>query len=179
MLPYFKTIQEIKRFLGIVNKRVKTILLIETPEAVNLLDEILQIEEIKEVYIGLNDLSIGYKKKFLFELLADGTVERICKKLQTKGVKYGFGGLARIGQGLLKAERIFIELCRLDAKTVILSRSFYNYNKTVDGAEIRRIFETEISKIRRLERDCLLGCVDFDLNRRQLNDDVNKIVSAM
>ena len=56
MLPYFKTVEEVKSFLDIIAGRVKTTLLLETPEAVELLDEILGLDGIDEVHIGLNDL---------------------------------------------------------------------------------------------------------------------------
>ena len=84
MLPFFKTVAEVKSFLRIVNGRVKTMLLLETPEAVDALNEILAIPGIDEIHIGINDLSIGYGKRFMFELLTDGTVERYlrCKCLQ-------------------------------------------------------------------------------------------------
>ena len=68
MLPYFKTVAEVKRFIGCVGGRVKTMLLVETPEAVSVIDDILEINGIDEVFIGLNDLSLGYGKKFMFEL---------------------------------------------------------------------------------------------------------------
>ena len=67
MLPYFKTIKEVERFVSCVGKRAKTMLLIETPEAVEILDEILEIKGIDELYIGLNDLSLGYGKKFMLD----------------------------------------------------------------------------------------------------------------
>lgn len=67
MLPYFKTIEEIENFLSIVKGRAKTMLLLETREATALLDEILQIDGIDEIHIGLNDLSISLGKAFLFK----------------------------------------------------------------------------------------------------------------
>ena len=42
MLPFFKTIQEVKQFVRYVNGRAKTLLLMETVEAANLVDEILE-----------------------------------------------------------------------------------------------------------------------------------------
>lgn len=61
MLPYFKTIDEVKKFERYVNKRAKVMLLVETPEAVSIIDEILE-QDIDEIFIGLNDLSLSYKK---------------------------------------------------------------------------------------------------------------------
>ena len=40
MLPFFKTLNEVAQFLTYVNGRVKTMLLLETPEAVEIIDEI-------------------------------------------------------------------------------------------------------------------------------------------
>lgn len=59
-------------------------LLLETPEAVEIIDEILQLKGIDYIHIGLNDLSLGYGMKFMFQLLADGTVERLCTKFREK-----------------------------------------------------------------------------------------------
>ena len=68
MLPYFKTVQEVRTFIELVDHRAKVYPLIETPEAVDCMDEILKLDGIDEVHFGLNDLGLGYKKKFLFEL---------------------------------------------------------------------------------------------------------------
>ena len=43
MLPYFKTVAEVQTFLSLVNGRAKTMLLLETPEAVEVLDDILML----------------------------------------------------------------------------------------------------------------------------------------
>ena len=41
MLPFFKTVEEVQRFINIVDGRVKTMLLMETPEAADLVDKII------------------------------------------------------------------------------------------------------------------------------------------
>ena len=110
MLPFFKTLNEVEKFIGYVNGRAKTMLLLETPEAVEIIDDILNLEGIDEIFIGLNDLSLGYGKKFMFELLADGTVEDLCYKFKKKGIPYGFGGIAALGKGMLPAEKIITTL---------------------------------------------------------------------
>ena len=86
MLPFFKTVEEVRTFVRLVGGRAKTMLLLETPEAVEIVDEILEVPGIDEIHIGLNDLSLGYGMKFMFELLADGTVERLCFKFRRKGM---------------------------------------------------------------------------------------------
>ena len=178
MLPYFKTIDEVKIFLRIVNSRVKTMLLIETPESVEIIDEILSLDGIDEIFIGLNDLSLGYHKKFMFELLSDGVVENLCKKFSKKGLSYGFGGLASLNGGLLPGEKIVKEHYRLGSSCVILSRSFCNTSIITQLEDIKNIFETEIPKIRSLEFECENKDTSyFDENAAEISKIIKKIVN--
>ena len=165
MLPYFKTCFEVERFLNAVNGRTKTMLLLETPKAVDILDDILQIQGIDEIHIGLNDLSIGYRKKFMFELLEDGTVESICMKIHRAGIPYGFGGISAIGSGMLPAEYILKEHYRMGSSGVILSRSFCNYDAIDDIDEIEKIFRDGIFNIRRLEEEISVHSKYFENNK--------------
>lgn len=153
MLPYFHTVEEVKRFLQIVNGRVRTMLLVETPEAVDCIDEILTLD-IDEIHIGLNDLSLGYHKKFMFELLADGTVEKLCMKFRQRGISYGFGGIASLGKGILPSEMVIKEHYRLGSTCAILSRSFCDVNKIDHMGVISSTFVNGIRAIRGLEKEC-------------------------
>ena len=71
MLPFFKTVKEVKQFIGFVGGRAKTCLLLETAEAAILIDEILKIPGIDMIHIGLNDLHLEFVIKFMFQLLSD------------------------------------------------------------------------------------------------------------
>lgn len=153
MLPYFKEAEEVRTFLELVNARVKTVLLFETAESVENVDEILELENIDEVFVGLNDLHLSYNMDFMFELLADGTVEKLCKKFKEKGIPYGFGGLAKIGEGLLKSDMVIAEHKRLGSTCAILSRTFRN---EVDASRPINDFRGEIMLLRNRE---------FEVNR--------------
>lgn len=179
MLPYFKTVEEVKLFLALVDGRVKTMLLVETPEAVEALDAILALDGIDEVHIGLNDLSLGYGMKFMFELLADGTVELLCLKLREKGIPYGFGGIAALGKGMLPAERVIREHYRLGSTRVILSRSFCNTSLVTDYDEIAEIFRTGMAEIRALEAECAAHADYFWSNRAAVEEGVAQVVAAI
>jgi len=150
MLPYFKTVEEVKTFLQCVDRRVPTVLLFETKEAVEKADEILELPGIDEVYIGLNDLHLSYGMKFMFELLADGTVEMLCRKFRQKGLPYGFGGIAKIGEGQLPSEYIIGEHKRLGSTAAILSRTFRNEVSTSRPVEN---LSREIALLRRREKE--------------------------
>lgn len=180
MLPYFKTVGEVKEFIKIVNKRAKVCLLVETPEAVEKIDEILALEGIDEVHIGLNDLHLGYKMHFMFELLADGTVEKLCNKFKEKQIPYGFGGIARVGTGTLPAEHIIIEHYRLGSQIVILSRSFCNTQLITDRKQIRNLFETGVQNIRKTEIEAKKYTNEqYEENRKNVIREVQQIVAAM
>lgn len=154
MLPYFKTVEEVRCFVGLVAGRARTFLLVETPEAVDAIDEILQIPGIDEFHIGLNDLSLGLGKKFMFELLADGTIEKLGRKFRDAGIPYGFGGVASLGKGMLHSEYVIREHYRLGSTTTILSRSFCNVHQIQDLDLIREIFRKGVAQIRNLESEC-------------------------
>lgn len=172
MLPYFKTVDEVKTFIELVGGRVKTIPLVETPEAVNCIDEILKLD-IDEIFIGLNDLSLGYRKKFMFELLTDGTVEDLCYKFKKKGIPYGFGGIASFGKGMLPAEKIITEHYRLGSTCAILSRSFCNVNKIEHMGVISSTFVNGIREIREYEKKVAVYRDFFQNNI----EDMKKIVA--
>lgn len=161
MLPYFKTVEEVRRFVQLVDGRAITLPLVETPEAVAVIDELLELDGIDEIFVGLNDLSLGYGMKFMFELLANGTVEMLCDKFRTKGIPYGFGGIASLGKGLLPSEKVIAEHYRLGSTCTILSRSFCNVNQIPDLAAIGDIFMTGVKAIREYEIFCSEQNADF------------------
>ncbi len=175
MLPYFKTVTEVQRFLNAVNGRVRTMLLFETPQSVLIAEEVVALTGIDEVFIGLNDLSLGYGKRFMFSMLADGTVEHLCNVFRAVGLPFGFGGVAAVGKGMLPAERIIAEHYRLGSTCVILSRSFCNVDKVADLSVIRKIFCEGLADIRDFELLCRDGKVPFEQNRIALVDAVKMI----
>lgn len=175
MLPYFKSATEVKTFIDLVGGRARTLPLVETPEAVESIDEILDLSGVDEIYIGLNDLSLGYHKKFMFELLADGTVEKLCFKFRQKGIPYGFGGIASVGKGLLPAEKVIREHYRLGSTSVILSRSFCDVNKINHMGIISETFIDGIRQIREVEEECERHSTFFIRNEQEVEEKVRQI----
>lgn len=180
MLPFFETVDEVKQFLEYVNGRAKTILLVETIGAEKKLDEILRLSGIDEVHIGLNDLHIQYRQKFMFELLANGKVEEICNKVRSYGIPYGFGGIARLDDGMLPARHIIAEHYRLGSSMAILSRSFYDSWISNDLEEIERAFKFGMEEIReyetRLEHET---DTFFENNRKTVIREVNDVLQKI
>lgn len=177
MLPMFKTAQDVKTFVKLVNGRAKVQLLIETAEAAENIDSILEVSGVDEIHIGLNDLHLSYNMTFMFELLCDGKVAALCKKIAAKGIKYGFGGIARVGYGMLPAEYIIAEHYHLGSSAAILSRGFCDANLVSDPMEIKNIFIDGVKNIRLKELEVSQYTDEqFEQNLSIIREKVNEIV---
>ena len=180
MLPYFKTREEVQAFISFVNGRAKTCLLLETPEAVENIDSILETDGIDCIHIGLNDLHLGYNMNFMFELVANGMVEAIIHKIKQKRIPYGFGGIAQLGKGTLMAEYIIAEHYRLGSSMAILSRSFCNSNNAVELETVTRTFQTGVQQIREYEKKISRASEEFyKQNQVLVRQKVAEIVAAV
>lgn len=180
MLPMYKTKEEVQRFISLVGGRAKTILLLETIEAAENLLSYIDLPGIDEVHIGLNDLHLAYKMTFMFELLANGTVTKLAKILKEHNIKFGFGGFARIGYGILPAEKILTQHYALGSQMAILSRGFCDANRVEDPETTRTDFIEGIRNIRLKEEEIIQYTQrDFDENYLQIQKIVAQIVENM
>ena len=179
MLPFFKTVEEVKQFISYVDGRAKTLLLMETVEAANLVDEILEVPGIDMIHLGLNDMHLELGMKFMFELLANGTVEKLGNKIKAKGIPFGFGGIATLDGGALPGSMVLKEHVRLGSSMVIVSRSFCNTDVVTDLDEVKRIFDTGISGLRALEKEASQADTAYlEENRKAVVAAVNKIAGT-
>lgn len=180
MLPYWKTVDEVSRFLDAVDGRCATTLLLETKEAVCCVDEVLKLRGVDEIHIGLNDLHLSYGLDFMFQLLTNGTIEMLCKKIGKAGIPYGFGGIAKIGEGAVPAERIIMEHYRLGSTRAILSRTFCNIAKMDSVEEVESVFRNNIKKLREYEKLMEnLTDEEFLKNKIAVRETVNDIVNQI
>ena len=135
MLPMVMDQHDVEQYVEMVGGRAKVCIMIETAAAVD------------ELFIGLNDLHISMGLTFMFELLSDGLMQYIADKCNKAGMPFGFGGIARIGEGDLPSDNILGEHVRLSSSSVILSRTF----KGVEGVDknARKIdLAEEVAKVR-------------------------------
>lgn len=180
MLPMWRTVEDLRQLVQMVGGRAKVMPLLETDAAAEHLADALRVPGVDQMHIGLNDLHLCYHRKFLFQLLTDGTVDRLCTQLRATGLPFGFGGVGRPGSGALPAEYIIGEHYRLGSQYVILSRSFCNTSKVTDLDDIRRIFTEGVADVRRVERECAAWTQEqFDENHRRVCACVETIVRGM
>lgn len=144
MLPMFENSAQLRAFLAIVDGRAPVSALLENVKALASVDEWIAAPGLAEVFVGLNDLHLSLDRRFMFEPLADGIVERIAVLAKARGLAFGFGGIARLDEGLLPGRDVLAEHLRLGSGAVILSRTFHRSDST-------RSFEDEIAALRSAE----------------------------
>ncbi len=180
MLPFFKTEIEVRDFITLVAKRATTCLLVETMEAVENIDSILNIDGIDYLHIGLNDLHIERGTTFMFEFLSDGSMDNLAEHIKRKNIPFGFGGMARIGELIPPAECILAEHYRLGSSGVILSRNFCNPSKFENYKEVEESIIEGVRSIRKLEEELIKKPKEFfEVNRKRVNEDIMHVVSLM
>ena len=179
MLPMVIDHHDAEELVKLVNGRAKVCIMIETAPALARIDKILDVEGIDEVFIGLNDLHIGMGLTFMFELLSGGLVEYAAAKCRKKGIPFGFGGIARIGEGDLPSDNILGEHVRLGSSSVILSRTF----KGVPGVDsnARKIdLKLEVEKVRdRIKEIQKWDETMHHSNRLKIDAGVEKIINKI
>jgi len=171
MLPMFKTVTEVETFVKLVDNRALKYLLLETPQALVRVDDILDVDGIDAVHIGLNDLSIGMGLDFLYEPLIGGIIEYLCQKFAKKKIKYGFGGVSRLEKGKL----ILSEHFRLGSSMVIINRDFRKYKDKYEEVIKEINMKDEIDKINKYLYSLeYLNEYELENNRLQLKKDIQK-----
>jgi hypothetical protein len=145
MLPMFTGAQDLEAFSEIVAARAPIVPLVETPSALHSVEDWAGTPGLREIFIGLNDLHIALGCRFMFEPLADGSVEKVARVARGRGLPFGFGGIARLDEGILPGRDVLAEHLRLGSSAVILSRTFHRASE-MD-------FEREIAALREAERE--------------------------
>ena len=115
----------------------------------------------------------------MFQLLANGTVDRLAEKFHQKAVPFGFGGIASLTGGMLPGSYVLKEHYRLGSTCVILSRSFCNTDKVQNLEDVRHIFQTGVADIRNLETICQTTSIDYEENHRIVQEKVAEILNVI
>jgi citrate lyase beta subunit len=180
MLPMFRRMDEVAAFAAMVNSRASINLLVETADAVGILPDAIRVPGVDEVHIGLNDLTLDTALTFMFEPLFNGQVDAMADILRAAGMPFGIGGVARVGEGILPAERVLSEHARLGSSAAILSRTFHRQAISAEEIESSMDFGLEIRKLRDTYRDsCNASATDLESNRLESAEIVSSIVASM
>ena len=172
MLPMFTKIEEINSLCEMVNGRAAVVPLIETVEALEMVESIAEIDGVYELYVGLNDLHRALNLKFMFEPVANGLLDRVANVAKKNKRRFGFGGIAKLDDGMVSGEMVLTEHLRLASNAVILSRTFYREDE-VQPKDVNHAFSHELEKLRKAE---------YELSKRsaeQINNDQKKFQLAV
>lgn len=176
MLPMVMSHRDVEQYVGLIKGRAKVCIMIETAQALARIDDILSVRGVDEFFIGLNDLHISMGLSFMFEVLSGGLVEYVADKCKRKGIPFGFGGIARIGDGILPADKILAEHVRLGSSSVILSRTFKG--EVGDNAGIKVDLCEEVNKVRQtMESITDWNKTAFAKNQQEVSQIVRQIVN--
>lgn len=149
MLPMFDGAAQLRAFSDIVAGRAPIVPLLETAAALRSVEDWAGTPGLAEIYVGLNDLHISLGCRFMFEPLADGSVERVGRIARQHGLRFGFGGIARVDEGMLPGRDVLAEHHRLGSDAVILSRTFHRDSGMDFEREIAALREVEAQMARR------------------------------
>jgi hypothetical protein len=152
----FTHADELREFVALVAGRAPIVALLETAGGLATLDGWISTPGLSEVFVGLNDLHLSLGQNFMFEPLAQGLVERVAVAAKSQGLRFGFGGIARLDEGLLPGRDVLAEHLRLGSQAVILSRTFHRLDEPGIPAHS---FEGEVAALRRAEAELALRSV--------------------
>lgn len=177
MLPMALDHHDVEKYVKMVDGRAKVCIMIETAQALARIDKILAVSGVDEIFIGLNDLHISLGLTFMFETLSGGLVEYLASKCNNAGIPFGFGGIARIGEGDLPSDYILGEHVRLGSTSVILSRTFKGVVGVDKNAHQINLGD-EVEKVRRRLEDIDKWDENlYEENRIRIVQAVDKIVN--
>lgn len=152
MLPMYREPSEVTALLAAVAGRAGVVPLVETPQALSSVGLVAAMPGVSRMHFGLNDLHIALGRKFMFELLTDGTLDVPINSLCKAGALFGIGGVARVDEGLVPAQIIIGEHVRLGATAAILSRTFHRRGEAFSADGAAETLKREIAKIRDAHR---------------------------
>ena len=113
----------------------------------------------------------------MFELLSAGLIDYMVDVIRGRGIRFGIGGVARLGKGLISPELIMSEHVRLGSSQVLLSRDFNGVFDASSRSIALEEFRREISVLR--ERVRVLESAGADVlsaNSLKLKWQVGQIV---
>lgn len=142
MLPNICDVREVQQVFSLLAGRARLVPLVERYAALAQIDQIIAVDGIDEVHIGLNDLSIdlGYRNRLA--VLFDVRLKDMSDRTRSAGVKLGIGGIGRaLDTGLpVPSETVYARIAYLGGTGALLSRSFgaHDMDEQELAAEVAR-----------------------------------------
>jgi citrate lyase beta subunit len=134
MIPNFSHASEVESFLGWVDGRARVVPLVERRAAVATIADLASLG-IREIHVGLNDLSIDLAETNRLVVLALPILDELAEAAQHCGVRFGLGGLGRASDDALPvpSELVYAQHARLRSSGALLARSFFTPSMDESG----------------------------------------------
>lgn len=135
MLPYFRTAEEVERFVSAIRGRAVASILIETATALARIRRMAAVLGVGEVMVGLNDLHRELRLSNHFEALASPLLDVAAAESRRAGLPFGVGGLGRVDDpGLpVDGDLVYAQYPRLGATGAWIARSFLTAMRPGEG----------------------------------------------
>ena len=139
MLPMVASAREAAAFADAVAGRAVVVLLVERREAVEAIGELVRVDGVDEIHLGLNDLALSLGMRNRWQVLGADLGLRVGATVREAGLPYGLGGIGRAGDRSLPlpSDLVCAEVARCGATGALLSRSFTNGPLAADVARAR------------------------------------------
>jgi hypothetical protein len=128
MLPMTTDAEQAQRLVDAVSGRATVVVLVEHADAIGRLPEIVAVDGVDEVHVGLNDLalSLGLANRWL--VLAGDLAAEAGIVVRGAGRRFGLGGIGRADDDSLPvpSDLVYAEYARTGATAALISRSFFN-----------------------------------------------------
>jgi hypothetical protein len=146
MLPFFISVADAAKFIEFVAGRAEISLLVETATAAVRLSQILKLDGIHDIHIGLNDLHLSLGLNSHFELLQSEFMKMLTKQLRDAGILFGFGGIGRYQDSRLPipSDLVYAQYAYHGARSALVSRVF----TSTDGSDLNLTEEVKIARDR-------------------------------
>lgn len=151
MLPMFSAVEEVNKVISLIDNRVSLDLLFETPKSLEIID-LIPKESIRKIHFGINDLSLAYSFKSMFDCLFFKGLEDAALKCFKKGFDFGIGGIGALGSKPIQPELILTKLITMKSNRAILSRSFLKKIETNNLISAKDSAKKNLEELINLER---------------------------
>ena len=129
MLPMWESAADVERFLDMVGGRAFVVPLLETRGAGNAIEDVVELEGIEEVHVGINDLALSTGARQRFEVLDLPLVSRVARTVCSAGLRLGIGAVGDVADGGLPVapDLLYARYVQLGANASLLARSFLRH----------------------------------------------------
>ena len=166
MLPMFYSLEEVKKVISIINKRVFLDLLFETPQSLEIID-LIPKNSIRKIHFGINDLSLAFSYSSMFRCLFSDKLEFAASKAYQREFEFGLGGVGPLGSKPINPELLLAKMISLKANRVILSRSFLKEIDLTDFISAKKSAEIKLNELINVERNL------FDLDNSEIKNKID------